>query len=68
MSDSIDNYITVAEYAKLHGRLPDSVKQKINRGTLPAKNIGGRWLVKKDEPYTDERVKSGKYKDWRKEK
>jgi hypothetical protein len=37
------------------------------RGTLPgAVKIGRDWLIPRDAPYQDGRVKTGQYKDWRK--
>ena len=60
------NLISLAEYAKLHGVLPATVRQKVLRGNLPAQKIGHNWVIDKDTPYTDNRVKSGEYKNWRK--
>lgn len=58
--------IPLAEYAALIGRHPDSVRNKCLRGMLPgAVKIGRNWLIPKDAPYEDLRVKSGKYVDWR---
>lgn len=64
----IDNYITLAEYAAKHNLLPSAVRSKCLRGNVPgAVKVGPRaWLIPADAPYTDHRVKSGKYKDWRK--
>lgn len=66
MSD-ISNYISVAEYAKLHNKSPESVKKKCQNGTLKtAMKIGRNWIIDKNEPYSDKRIKSGKYVGWRK--
>lgn len=59
-------YMAVSEYAQRHGVTPRAVRKKINNGTLPAIMSGGVWLIDSDTPYTDRRVKSEKYKNWRK--
>lgn len=44
--------ISLAEYAAMHGRAAESVRQLISRGRLKsAVKIGRNWLVRKDEPY-----------------
>ena len=59
--------ITIKEYAAKHGKHPVTVSQKCQRGGFKtAQKIGRDWLIDEDEPYTDNRVSSGKYKDWRK--
>lgn len=61
------NLITVKEYAAKVGKAPRSVAQKCELGTLPgAIKIGRDWLIPADAPYTDNRITSGKYKNWRK--
>jgi len=64
---SIYNLIPISEYAARIGRDPATVRQKILRGALPgAVKLGRDWLIPADAPYTDSRVKSGEYKNWRK--
>lgn len=59
----ITEYISLAEYAKMHGRRPDTVRQKALRGGFKtAKKIGRNWVIDKNEPYCDNRVTDGKYK------
>lgn len=54
--------ISIVEYAQLHGRSPVSVRQMAQRGGFKtACKIGRDWLIDKDEPYPDRRIKSGKY-------
>lgn len=61
--------ISLPDYAARIGKHPDVVRQKCLRGTLPgAVKIGRDWLIPPDAPYPDNRIKSGKYKAWRKEK
>ena len=58
--------ITLNEYAKRHGRSPATLRQRIARGTLQAVKMGRDWLIDEDTPLEDTRIKSGKYRDWRK--
>ncbi len=59
--------ITLKEYAARHGKLLDIARQKANRGGFKtAVRMGRDWFIDEDEPYEDLRVKSGKFKDWRK--
>jgi hypothetical protein len=53
------NYIPLKEYAEIHGANPANVRQKILRGTLPAKKIGSEWFIDINTPYTDARRKEG---------
>lgn len=60
--------ITIKEYAEKHGKAPISVQQKCRRGGFNTAVKKGRdWFIDEDEPYIDNRVKSGDYKDWRKQ-
>lgn len=58
--------VTIKEYAARIGKAPRTVLQKIHLGHLPAQRIGWEWLIEEDTPYEDYRVKSGKYKNCRK--
>lgn len=61
------NLISLAEYAAIHGKEISTVRRKAIRGGFrTARKIGRNWIIDKDEPYIDDRVKSGKYMDWRK--
>lgn len=61
--------ISISEYAKAHGRKPDSVKHMALRGRFnTAHKIGFYWVIESDEPYPDDRVKTGAYKNWRNRK
>lgn len=58
--------ITLKEYAERLGKNPVVVRQKALRGGFnTARKIGRDWHIDEDEPYLDNRVKSGKYRDWR---
>lgn len=62
-----NNLIPISEYASRIGKAPRSVRQKCQLGTLPgAVKIGRDWLIPADAPYTDNRITSGRYKEWRK--
>ena len=57
----MENMIPIAEYAKAHGKTPVAVRKKCERGNLPgAVKIGRDWLIQKDAPYPDKRIKSKK--------
>jgi hypothetical protein len=59
--------IPIAEYAKMHNKFVTSVRQKAARkGFETAKKMGRDWFIDSDEPYPDNRVKTGKYIGWRK--
>lgn len=58
--------ITIKEYAEKHGKAHVTVAQKCQRGGYKtAQKIGRDWLIDEDEPYSDNRVSSGKYRNWR---
>lgn len=64
-----DNLISLAEYAELHGKNPATVRQKVLRGGFKtARKIGRNWVINRDEPYIDNREKTGQYKNWRTKK
>lgn len=63
----IDNLIPIAQYAEAHNLTANAIRRRCIRGTLPgAIKMGRDWFIPADAPYTDSRVKSGKYIDWRK--
>lgn len=54
--------ITIKEYAERLGKNPQVVYQKAARGTFEtAVKIGRDWFIDEDEPYSDRRVKHGRY-------
>lgn len=58
--------ISLKEYALKHGVAQVTVRQKAERGSLPAVKIGRMWAIEENTPYIDMRVKSGKYINKRK--
>lgn len=49
--------IPLAEYARMHGKEPSSVRRKILRGNLEAVKMGRNWMIDKNTPYEDYRKK-----------
>ena len=63
----MNDYLSLTEYAKLHGLSRPWVWRLIQSERIPAVRIGATWAIHKDTPKPeDNRVKSGKYKNWRK--
>lgn len=61
--------ISLAEYAALHGKAKISARKLAQRGRFKtAQKIARNWVIDDAEPWPDRRVKSGKYRDWRKQK
>lgn len=62
-----NKFLSVSEWCALHGKDPGNVRKLIQQGRLPAEKIGKQWVIPADaQPPADKRVKSGKYRDWRK--
>ena len=63
------HFLSVSEWAAKYGKAPSNVRKLIYDGRIPAVKIGNQWAIPADvEPPPDKRVKSGKYKNWRKSK
>lgn len=59
--------LSVTEFAAKFGKDVGNVRRMIQQGRIPAQRIGNQWAIPADtEPPADKRVKTGKYKDWRK--
>ena len=59
--------ITLKEYAERLGVNPTVASHKAQRGGfVTAHKVGRDWLIDEDEPYTDGRIRSGRYLDARK--
>lgn len=50
--------ISIAEYAAMHGKHPDNIRQRILRGNLSAVKIGRNWCIDSETPLIDKRTKS----------
>lgn len=60
------DFVTAEEYAAAHHVTSVAIRKKCRRGTLPgAMKIGRDWVIPADAPYSDARVTSGKYRNWR---
>lgn len=67
--NDIDNYVSSAEYAALHGLSHETVKKRCQRGSFKtARKIGRNWVIDKNESCNDKRIVTGKYKNWRNKK
>lgn len=61
--------ISLVEYAARHGKTDSAARRMALKGAFEtAQKIGRNWVVDDAEPWPDRRVKSGKYRDWRKQK
>ena len=59
--------ISVSEFAAKFGKDVGNVRKLIQQGRIPAQKIGNQWVIPADAEFpADKRVKSGKYKDFRK--
>ena len=59
----MDQYLSVSQWAKLHGKDPGNVRRLILAGRIPAVKVGSQWVIAADvQPPPDKRVKTGKYK------
>lgn len=55
----LSGYITLKEYADLHGVSMATMRQRIARGRhSSAMKFGRNWIIRKDEPFVDGRKKS----------
>lgn len=51
--------ISLTEYAKLNGVDPATVRQRAIRGAYrTARKIGRNWVIDKNEPHVDHRIKA----------
>lgn len=55
--------IPLKEWAAQHGITPSTVRHKIAHGKLKAVKLGRDWFIEETTPNTDNRVKSGTYKN-----
>ena len=63
----MEQYLSVSEYAGLHGKDPGNVRKLLLSGRLAGQKIGNQWVIDKDAAYPeDQRVRTGNYRNWRK--
>lgn len=62
-------YLSVTQFCEKFHMDGGRVRLLISQGRIPAEKIGNQWAIPADaQPPEDKRVKSGKYRDWRKNK
>lgn len=60
-------YVSVSQYAQMVGKDPGNIRRMLINGTLAGEKIGNQWVLPKNTVFpADRRVKSGKYRNWRK--
>ena len=60
------NYLSVTEYAGLHGKDTGNIRRLLASGRLKGQKVGNQWIIAKDTPYPkDNRVTTGQYRHWR---
>lgn len=63
----MSDFYTVSEFAKLTGKDPSRIRRLLAYGKIRGEKLGKQWIIPKDVVYPkDERVKSGRYRNWRK--
>lgn len=56
-----EEWISLAEYARINGIDPATVRQRASRGAYrSARKIGRNWVIDKNEPHVDHRFKPEK--------
>lgn len=62
-------YLSITEFAAKHGKDKAWIRRLVTAGRLPGMKVGSQWIIEADaELPPDGRVKSGKYRNWRKPK
>ena len=60
------NYLSVTEYAKLHGKDSGNIRRLLASGRLKGQKVGNQWIISEDTPYPqDRRETTGQYRHWR---
>ena len=63
----MSEFLSVTQYAEKYSLDVGNVRKLIAKERIPAIKIGNQWAIPADTPRPDDkRVKTGKYKDWRK--
>ena len=58
--------IPLKQWALNVGIDPSTARHKAARGTVPAVKMGRDWFIEEDTPNIDNRIKDGKFINWRK--
>lgn len=63
----MNKMLSVSQYAAEVGKDVGNIRRLIAAGRIPAVKVGNQWCIEEGTPYpADKRLKSGKYKGWRK--
>ena len=62
----MQGYYTVNEYAAIMNKDSSNIRKLLINGKIHGEKLGRQWIIPKDTVYpTDNRVKSGDYRNWR---
>ena len=53
------DYLSVSEYAKLHGKDPGNIRRLLSAGRLQGQKVGKQWIIPCDAPYPEDKRASG---------
>ena len=57
-----EELVDLQTYADIHNILRDTVKHRCQRGAYKtARKLGSQWVIDKNEPHIDNRIRTGKY-------
>ncbi|MEG0874611.1 MAG: helix-turn-helix domain-containing protein [Clostridiales bacterium] len=63
----MSEYLSVSQFAKKYSMDNGNIRRLIAAGRIEAIKIGNQWAIPVNAtPPADKRIKSGKYKNWRK--
>lgn len=61
-----EDLISLIQFAELHGIAGATARQNAKNGKYKsARKIGRNWVIDRNEPIVDRRIKSGEYVGWR---
>ena len=59
-------YLSVTEFASLHGKDPGNIRRLLADGRIEGQKIGKQWVIPASTQYpADQREKTGAYRNWR---
>ena len=62
----MEAYLSVSEFAKLHGKDAGNIRRLLSSGRLNGQKAGNQWIIPAGTPYpADRRVTTGEYRRWR---
>ena len=60
MDEKLPSHLTLAQYARLHGKHHATVSIAIKRGRLPATTVLGIWMVESAQPWPKDKRRTGR--------